>query len=84
MVRLMRKPEEIREAGADAKSGAVEEERFVSLQIDAQIFLFQCSDSQSTRKCAKGGYLGGYLVYTDNLIHLSRIFLTRVDCESEH
>jgi hypothetical protein len=23
-------------------------------------------------------------VYTDNLIHLSRIFLTQVDCESEH
>jgi hypothetical protein len=35
MVRVMRKPEEIREAGADAKSGAAEEERVVSLQIDA-------------------------------------------------
>ena len=35
MVRVMRKPEQIREAGADAKSGAAEEERVVSLQIDA-------------------------------------------------
>jgi len=36
MVRVMRKPEEIRETGADAKSRAAEEERVVSLQIDAR------------------------------------------------